>query len=187
MKRPFTIGIAGGSASGKSTLTAQLVQKLSDLRIAVLHMDDYFKAEAQRPVSAGPVNGKCYMDDNHPLTMDLPRFANDLKQLQEENYDAIIAEGLLVLWDDVMCDLLDMKLFVDCRVDERIVRRLRRNMSWGLTFDEISDVYLDLVRYRHDEYVEPSKWRADLILNGSNQSELAVELIVSSVRSNFRN
>ena len=187
MKRPFTIGIAGGSASGKSTLTAQLVQKLSDLRIAVLHMDDYFKAEAQRPVSAGPVNGKCYMDDNHPLTMDLPRFANDLKQLQEENYDAIIAEGLLVLWDDVICDLLDMKLFVDCRADERIVRRLRRNMSWGLTFDEISDVYLDLVRYRHDEYVEPSKWRADLILNGSNQSELAVELIVSSVRSNFRN
>ena len=187
MKRPFTIGIAGGSASGKSTLAAQLEQKLSDLRIAVLHMDDYFKAEAQRPVSAGPVNGKCYMDDNHPLTMDLPRFAEDLKQLQEDSYDAIIAEGLLVLWDDVICNLLDMKLFVDCRADERIVRRLRRNMSWGLTFDEISDVYLGLVRYRHDEYVEPSKWRADLILNGSNQSELAVELIVSSVRSNLSN
>lgn len=183
MKRPYTIGIAGGSASGKSTLTARLGQELSDLRIAVLHMDDYFKAEAERPVSAGPVNGKCYMDDNHPLTMDLPRFAKDLKQLQDENYDAILAEGLLVLWDDVICDLLDMKLFVDCKPDERIVRRLRRNMSWGLSFDEISDVYLGLVRYRHDEYVEPSKWRADLIINGSKQSDLAVELIVSTVRS----
>ena len=57
MKRPYTIGIAGGSASGKSTLTARLVHELSDFRIAVLHMDDYFKAEAERPVSAGPVNG----------------------------------------------------------------------------------------------------------------------------------
>jgi len=183
MKRPYTIGIVGGSASGKSTLTARLGQELSDLRIAVLHMDDYFKAEAERPVSAGPVNGKQYMDDNHPLTMDLPQFAKDLKQLQDENYDAILAEGLLVLWDDVICDLLDMKLFVDCKPDERIVRRLRRNMSWGLTFDEISDVYLGLVRYRHDEYVEPSKWRADLIINGSKQSDLAVEFIESTVRS----
>jgi len=183
MQHPYTIGIAGGSASGKSTLTARLEQELSDLRIVVLHMDDYFKAEEERPVSAGPVNGKHYMDDNHPLTMDLARFVKDLKQLQEENYDAIIAEGLLVLWDDEICNLLDMKLFVDCKADERIVRRLRRNMSWGLTFDEISDVYLGLVRYRHDEYVEPSKWRADLIINGSKQSDLAVEFIESTVRS----
>ena len=106
-----------------------------------------------------------------------------LKRLQEEDYDAIIAEGLLVLWDDEICGLLDMKLFVDCKADERIVRRLRRNMSWGLSFDEVSDVYLGLVRFRHDEYVEPSKWRADLIINGSKQSDLAVEIIVTTVRS----
>jgi uridine kinase len=54
-------------------------------------------------------------------------------------------------------------------------------MNWGLSFDEISEVYLDLVRYRHDEYVEPTKWRADLIINGSNPSEKAVKMILSYV------
>ena len=185
MKHPYTIGIAGGSASGKSTLTARLMQDLSDLRLAVLHMDDYFKPESDRPVSAGPANGKLYMDDNHPLTMDLPRFVADLAQLQNGEYDAIIAEGLLVLWDDSIYNLLDLKLFVDCRPDERIVRRLRRNMGWGLSFDEISDVYLGLVRYRHDEYVEPSKWRADMILNGSIHSERAIALIESDIRNHI--
>lgn len=183
----YTIGIAGGSASGKSTLTARLEQQLSGLRLGVLHMDDYFKPERERPVSAGPVNGKQYMDDNHPLTMDLPGFAADLAAMQSGPYDVILAEGLLVLWDDAICGMLDLKLFVDCRADERIVRRLRRNMGWGLSFDEVSDVYLGLVRYRHDEYVEPSKWRADLIINGSKQSDTAITLIESAIRSHAEN
>lgn len=178
----YTIGIAGGSASGKSTLTGVLEQRLSDLRLGVLHMDEYFKPEGERPVSAGPVNGKQYMDDNHPLTMDLPQFAADLTAMQSGNYDVVIAEGLLVLWDDDICGKLDLKLFVDCQADERIVRRLRRNMGWGLGFDEIADVYLGLVRYRHDEYVEPSKWRADLIINGSCQSSAAVAMIEAAAR-----
>ena len=98
-------------------------------------------------------------------------------------YDVIIAEGLMVLWDDAICDMVDLKLFVDCRSDERIVRRLRRNMAWGLSFDEIADVYVDLVRFRHDEYVENSKWRADLIINGSKQSEQAIDMIEAAARA----
>ena len=74
---------------------------------------------------------------------------------------------------------------MECRPDERIVRRLRRNMQRGLSFDEIADVYLDLVRYRHDEYVEPSKWQADLIINGSNPSERALELVTSYVKASL--
>jgi len=74
-----------------------------------------------------------------------------------------------------------LKLFMECRADERIVRRLKRNLEWGLTFDEISGVYLDLVRYRHDEYVEPSKWKADLILNGSSMPERAISVITSYI------
>lgn len=179
----YTIGIAGGSASGKSTLAGILEQRLSDLQLGVLHMDEYFKPEAERPVSAGPVNGKHYMDDNHPLTMDLPKFAEDLAAMQAGSFDVIIAEGLLILWDDDICGKLDLKLFVDCRADERIVRRLRRNMGWGLTFDDISDVYLNLVRYRHDEYVENCKWRADLIVNGARQSEAAIAMIESAARA----
>ena len=89
----------------------------------------------------------------------------------------------MTLWDEEIVEQLDLRLYVDCRPDERIVRRLKRNMKWGLTFDQIADVYLDMVRYRHDEYVEPTKWRADLIINGSNPSEKGIQLIANYVRA----
>jgi uridine kinase len=99
----------------------------------------------------------------------------------ENDFDVVIIEGLLTLWDQEIYSRLDLKLFVDCRPDERIVRRLRRNMGWGFSFDEISNVYLDMVRYRHDEFVEPTKWKADLILNGANSSNIALSAIVGLV------
>lgn len=109
-----------------------------------------------------------------------------LAEALEAGYDLIILEGLLVLWDEEIYSLLDLKLFVECRNDERIVRRLRRNMTWGMEFDVIAKVYLDLVRYRHDEYVEPTKWKADLILNGSNPSELAETAIIELIRNKIQ-
>lgn len=186
MSKTFTVGIAGGSASGKSTLTQVIENRLSDLKIKVIHMDDYFKDVSQRPVSMGHINNKEYLDDNHPLTMNLPKFARDLENMQQENYDAILAEGLLTLNDTAICSLLDLKIFVDCRNDERIVRRLKRNMERGLTFDQISDIYLNLVRYRHDEYVEFSKWRADLIFNGSNPSDTAYDMLEMAIRKKIK-
>ena len=179
---PYIIGIAGGSASGKTTCALALAEALGGMRVRVIHLDDYFKPEEQRPRAKGPVTGAQYLDDNHPLTMDLPKAAQDLAEAAASGaHQAIIIEGLLTLWDDAICAQLNLKLFVDCRADERIVRRLRRNMRWGLGFDEIANVYLDLVRYRHDEYVEPSKWRADFILNGSQPSDKAIEMIAKHV------
>ena len=95
----------------------------------------------------------------------------------------MIVEGLLTLWEEEIYKQLDLKLFVDCRPDERVVRRLKRNMTWGLTFDQIADVYLDMVRYRHEEFVEPTKWRADFMLNGSNPSPKVIEMIVVYIKS----
>ncbi|GHV11641.1 uridine kinase [Clostridia bacterium] len=183
MSKPYVIGVAGGSAGGKSTFADALEKKLDGIKTYVIHMDSYFKEKDQRPYSEAPVTGAMYIDDNHPLTMDLPKLAIDLTAaIDGGEYEIIIVEGLLTLWDKNIYEKLDLKLFVDCRADERIVRRLKRNMTWGLTFDQISGVYLDLVRYRHDEYVEPSKWRADLILNGSKQSDTALDMVVSYVR-----
>jgi uridine kinase len=93
----------------------------------------------------------------------------------------VVVEGLMTLQDADILNQLDLKLFVDCRPEERVVRRIKRNMKWGETLDEITDVYLDLVRYRHDEYIEPTRWRADFVLNGSNPSELTLAMIVSWV------
>lgn len=187
MKKPYVIGIAGGSSSGKSTFTKTLEAALDGLTLLVIHMDSYFKPAEQRPLSTAPITKKQYVDDNHPLTMDLPKLGFDLETAISHNqHDVIIVEGLLTLWDDNIYGKLDLKLFVDCRADERIVRRLKRNMTWGLTFDQISDVYLDLVRYRHDEFVETSKWRADVILNGSNPSDITLEMVAAYVKSHYQ-
>lgn len=184
MKKVYVIGIAGGSASGKSTFCDTLEKSLEGLKVKAIHMDSYFKPENRRPYSEAPVTGAMYVDDNHPETMDLPRLANDLRQMINENiYDVAIVEGLLTLYDKEIYRMLDLKLFVDCRPDERIVRRLKRNMQWGLSFDEISGVYLDLVRYRHDEYVETSKWKSDFILNGSSPSNQTLSIISSYVKN----
>lgn len=181
MKKTVVVGIAGGSASGKSTICDRLEKAFQGQSMRVFHMDDYFKEEARRPVAKGLVSGKVYVDDNHPETMDLPQMAEDLRKAMAEEPTLILAEGLLTLSDDVIYSLLDLRLFVDCRADERIIRRIRRNMEWGLSMEEITNVYLDVVRYRHDEYVENAKWRADFILNGSNFTETAERELVQMI------
>ncbi len=185
MDKAFVVGIAGGSASGKTTFSNNLKRLLlSDLTVLELHMDSYFKPEESRSVAQSPVTGKAYRDDNHPSSFDLATLKRDLAEaVYGGQVQVVIVEGLLTLWDDELCEQADLRLFVECRADERIVRRLKRNMDWGLTFDQISDVYLDLVRYRHDEYVEPSKWHADLILNGSHPSDRAAILIADYIKS----
>jgi uridine kinase len=184
MKKTFVVGIAGGSASGKSTFTDSLAKTLDALKVKVIHMDSYFKSDEQCPHPKAPITKKIYSDHNHPDSFYLPKLRSDLSAAIDENSsDIIIIEGLLTLFDDDICDMLDLRLFIDCRADERIVRRLKRNMKWGSSFDQVADVYLDMVRYRHDEYVETSKWKADFILNGSSPSEKALTIISEAIKS----
>jgi uridine kinase len=183
-KKNFVVGIAGGTASGKTTLCKNLEKELKNYRLFVIHMDGYFKPEQDRPHPEAFVSRKIYTDDNHPDSMDLNKLNIDLGKIIEKNeYDVIIVEGLLTLWDDNIYNKLDLKIFVDCRADERIVRRLKRNMEWGLKFDEITAVYLDMVRYRHEEYVEPSKQRADVIINGSNPTDVSLEILTEYIKN----
>jgi len=192
MIKPYMVGIAGGSASGKSTLCEKLENFFyspetcgRELKLKSFHMDKYFKPKDEIPRAKAFVSGIIYSDHNHPLTADLPRLKNDLKELTKENYDIVIIEGLLTLWDDDIYAMLDLKLFIDCESDERIVRRIKRNMQKGATMDEVTGVFLDMVRFRHREYVEPSKWRADIIMNGSSPSETSFRLIAEFIRNNY--
>lgn len=187
MKKPVIVGISGGTASGKSTLANWLESQLTGLAVRVFHMDSYFKPDSVRPKAAAHVTGKVYFDDNCPETIYHEKLREDLAQAVAEGPDVILVEGLFALWYDWLYEQLDLKLFVDCDADERIVRRLRRNMAQrGLSFDEIAGVYLDMVRYRHQQYIEPTKWRADLILNGSTPSPLAQELVAGHIRAAVR-
>ena len=175
--KPFVIGIAGGSASGKTTFAEQFMALFHKRKIKIFHMDAYFKKEEERPIQLSMINQKLYRDDNHPYSFHLQQLYQDICQAMNENYEMIIIEGLLTLYDDKIYSLLDLKIFIDCRADERIVRRLKRNMKKGLSFNEISNVYLDLVRFRHDEFVENSKWKSDFIVNGSKDFHFILSIL----------
>lgn len=173
------IGIAGGTAGGKSTFAQKLAGALEEKGVAatVIHMDEYFRAPEDRPHVRSHLSGRTYVDDNSPETVDLGAFREAVAAAREDGDGAVIAEGLLVLWDDALRDLLDLRVFVDCAADERIVRRLRRNTEWGIPFDRVADVYLDMVRFRHEQYVEPTKWTADVIVNGAGDTAKACGMI----------
>lgn len=165
MKKSYIIGIAGGSASGKSTLAERLVSEFSSYNTKLFAMDSYYKPESELPLAITE-NGKQYRDYNCPDSFELGQLKSDIQEAKN-NYDIIIIEGLLTLWDSDICNLCDLRVFVDCPADIRIVRRIKRNLTWGLSLEDITNVYLDLVRYRHEEFVEPSREKADVVIDTS--------------------
>jgi uridine kinase len=181
--KPLVIGIAGGSASGKTTLSNRLAENLSDLQVQVFHMDQYFLKVKPRMVA--PITRLDYEDHNHPNSFDLSGLVRDIDAalISDNGLQVIIIEGLLTLQHDPLRERLDLKLFVDAQADERIVRRIKRNLARGMNYDDITNFYLDTVRYRHLEYVESSRWHADLVINGSRFSEQGLHLITEWIRA----
>lgn len=179
MKKAYIVGISGESASGKSTITDCLKEKLTELKVKLIHMDDYYKEKLQRPVILGLLDRKQYVDDNHPDCLNLDKFYSDLEKTISEDWDVILIEGIFTLWDKKILPLLDLKIFVDCDSDERLVRRIKRHNSIGQSFDEITQRYIQAVQPRQKEYVEPTKWKADIILNGFQMSSLGIEIILT--------
>ncbi|MBC7235231.1 MAG: uridine kinase [Chloroflexi bacterium] len=179
--KPLLVGIAGGTASGKTTIARQLERALADLRVRVISMDAYFLRE--KPRMRGPISGEEFEDHNHPASFDLEGLMADLDACcAADELDVVIVEGLMTLYHEPLRQRLDLRLFVDAPADERIVRRLKRNMAKGLAFDDIAHFYLQSVRFRHEEFVEPSRWHADLVLNGAYPSERGLEVIANWIR-----
>ena len=177
---PFVLGIAGGSGSGKSTLCKQIVGLLADRKVVVMPMDHYFLADC--PQMVGPVNGQVYIDHNSPASFDLLGLIDDLDaHLCAGSAHVIIVEGLMVLQHAPLRRRLDLGVFIDAPADERIVRRLKRDMARGRTYDWTAEFYLESVRHRHNEFVEPSRWHADLVLNGTHPSERGLAAITDWV------
>ncbi len=145
----------------------------------VISMDSFFKPDEDRNTVSAPIQpDKRYRDDNHPTSFDLQALKTHIRTLaKQQKFQVIIVEGLFALQEEGLFELLDLKLFIDCQADERIVRRIKRNMEWGLSYDEITSIYLDLVRYRHDEFVQPYKWRADMIINGAGDSKKVLSML----------
>ncbi len=178
----YTIGITGGSCSGKTTLTSALEKRFTDegRRVTCIHMDHFFKNPP--PNSIAPITGIEYPEHNHPDSFRLDDFYAAISEAKGSDADIVIIEGLMILHLEKIRSQLDLKIFVDLMSDERIIRRVKRFMrDRGQTLDEVASRYLDTVRYRHNEFVEPSRWHADIILNGSAPLERSTDIVCTYV------
>ena len=179
----FVIGIAGGSCSGKTTLAGKLAEHYGE-RVKVMHMDAYFRKPSITTVA--PITGKTYVEHNHPDALYLDRMYADFDAAAASpDFDILIIEGLFALYLEPIRSKLDLKLYVDLDRAERLVRRIRRFTSFGQTFDEVTDRYIDTVRFRHNELIEPTRWHADMVVNGC-AGDTSVDILTAYIDTRLK-
>ena len=181
----FVIGIGGGSASGKSSIAEALSRKLSPLAVKVINQDRYFHGGARLPTHANQAGTRRWPDHNHPESFDFDSLRRDVRRARGRG-DVVIVEGILVLHDAELRERMDLKVFVAADADERIVRRIRRNLAAGAGLDGICDFYLDSVRYRHREFCEPTRAHADVVVPGGQDEQEGMERALEEVCGRVR-
>ena len=198
------IGIAGGTGSGKSTFTNRLKAAFPD-DVAVLYHDSYYRAQDNVPFEE-----RVKVNYDHPDALETELLIEHLKELKEGHsvdcpvYDfshhtrskdvchvepkkVILLEGILVLADERLRDMLDIKIFVHADADERILRRVMRDVKErGRDIEGVSDQYLTTVKPMHYLYVEPTRSLADIVVN-SGMNEVAYKLVKDSIANILEN
>jgi uridine kinase len=202
--KPFVIGVAGGSGSGKSTVTRQVLASIGPEMASVLYQDDYYLDQSHMsPEERRKTNY------DHPQAFDWPLMVQHLQALRRgepiemPSYDftqdnrasktitvkpapVIVVEGLFALYDADLRKMMSLKIFVDTAPDVRFIRRLQRDMAErGRTAESVINQYMDTVRPMHKQFIEPTKRRADVILpHGANGP--AVDIITTKVMTLIR-
>ena len=204
MKSSMVIGIAGGTGSGKTTITKKIVERFGDA-VTVLYHDDYYKERHDLSYEE-----RCRINYDHPDAFDTDLFLRDLKKLRSGEeifspvydfaiYDrtektkpvrpapVIIVEGILIFADPALTDMMDIKIFVDTDADVRILRRLERDVKErGRSIDSVIGQYLGTVKPMHEKFVEPSKKMADVIVLEGGRNAVALELIMNGIDAFLR-
>lgn len=199
--RPYLIGVAGGSNSGKTTITARLSQMMGSERLSLIKLDSYYVVRSHEPLEE-----RAAANYDHPDAFDWDLLNDHLAALtagasvEIPIYDfsihdrsdrceivhaarVIVVEGILVLWEPRLRDRFDLKIFVDTPADLRIIRRLRRDVAErGRTPESILDQYVETVRPSHELFIEPSKRYADVIVPEGGLNRPALEVLLARVR-----
>ncbi len=202
---PLVIGIAGGSGSGKTTVSQAILQRAGSEHVAYIQHDSYYK-----DLSALPPAQRATVNFDHPnsletelmvkhvealragLPVDVPSydFTNHTRRKETQHLDPrpiVLVEGILLYTDPRMRDLCDLKLFVDTDADIRFIRRLQRDIQErGRTTESVIMQYQATVRPMHLEFVEPSKRYADLILPEGGYNEVAMDVFMAPIESKLR-
>ncbi|MCH7322192.1 uridine kinase [Solibacillus sp. MA9] len=201
-KRPVVIGIAGGSCSGKTSVTRAIYDVFRDHSVVVIEQDYYYKDQSHMTFDE-----RLLTNYDHPLAFDTDLLIEhvhsliDYKAVKKPVYDyvqhtrseevidvepkdVIIVEGILVLEDERLRDLMDIKLFVDTDSDLRIIRRIQRDIKErGRTADSVIDQYLSAVRPMHNMFIEPTKRYADVIIPEGGDNNVAIDLMVTKIKT----
>ncbi|MDY0255702.1 uridine kinase [Gudongella oleilytica] len=200
MKRPILIGIAGGTGSGKSTVTREIYKSITDRNVAIIEQDSYYKDQSDISFEE-----RVKTNYDHPFAFDNELLISHLKDLLDgksiqkpiydfENHnrkketvlvepkDIIVLEGILILYDEDLRNLMDIKLFVDTDADVRVIRRILRDIKdRGRTLDSVVKQYMTTVRPAHMQFVEPTKRYADIIIPEGGYNKVAIDIIVTKV------
>ena len=199
------VGIGGGTGSGKTSFAQKLLERLGPERCLILAQDSYYKDGSALDRAA-----QAAINYDHPEAFDNSLLVEDLRDLKAGrpvpclSYDhstysrrvladavsprpVMLLEGILVLAEDSLRRLMDIKLFIDTDSDVRILRRLRRDIDdRGRSFESVERQYLVSVRPMHLEFVEPSKRYADLIVPEGAENEVALEAVVARIQAMLR-
>ena len=203
MDQVLVIGIAGGTGSGKTTITRKLCENFGP-DVSVINHDNYYKAHHNMPYEE-----RAKLNYDHPNAFDTDMLIEHLKQLRQGHsvvcpvYDytvhdrsedtvvikparVIIVEGILIFENRELCDQMDIKIYVDADADVRILRRIVRDVrDRGRSLDSVINQYLTTVKPMHEQFVEPSKRNADIIVPQGGHNRVALEMVMERVRAHL--
>lgn len=201
MKRPIFIGITGGTGSGKSTIAKEIYRQFGEDCIAMIEQDSYYKDQSHLSIE-----DRVKTNYDHPNAFDNNLLVSHLESLlnghsiQKPSYDfsihnrvedttkvepkeIVIVEGILILEDPRIRELLDIKIYVDTDADVRIIRRMVRDINErGRTIESVINQYLNVVKPMHNQFTEPTKKFADLIIPEGGHNKVAIDIIVAKIK-----
>ena len=201
-KKPIVIGVTGGSGSGKTSVSRKILANFPDLTICKIDQDYYYKDQSHMPFEE-----RLKTNYDHPFAFDtdlLIEHMNKLinfesieepvydyenhtrsdKTIHQEPKDVILIEGILILEDERLRDLMDIKVYVDTDDDIRIIRRIKRDMvERGRTLDSIINQYMSVVKPMHHQFIEPTKRYADIIVPEGGYNQVAIDLLATKIHS----